>query len=457
MTEKLYSGVVKRDHDAESELPDHVRRHLPGNGLRLVLAHTLQSSGDQTVNASTVLPWLFAALGVPSALVGMLVPIRESLSMLPQALLTPLVLRVRRRKWVFVAGAIVQAAMVAVMAGTAALGEGLAAGVVIITALAVFALGRCLCSISSKDVQGKTIPKGERGQITGAATTAGGLVAITLGVGIRLLGGDDLDAAQLAWLLAAGAALWVGVALVYSRIREPENEAEAGVDNAPASTSHASAHASAGADATHGDANWFVRMLLLLRDDTPFRTFVLVRSLLLASALSPPFFVALSIQSGTDSLAGLGGFVIASGVAAVIGGRLFGRLADRSSKRLMSIGAGLASAIIITTVVIVSLPGVSGAGWLGSAVFIGAYFLVTLTHTGVRVARKTYIIDMAEGDRRTTYTAVSNSAMGVILLTVGGVSSLLALAHVFWALLFLAAMGLVGVFAGTRLPEVSRR
>src|SRR5690606_8098516 len=124
MTEKLYSGVVKRDHDAEAELPDDVRRHLPGNGLRLVLAHTLQSSGDQTVNASTVLPWLFAALGVPSALVGMLVPIRESLSMLPQALLTPLVLRVRHRKWVFVAGAIVQAATVAVMAGTAAVGEG---------------------------------------------------------------------------------------------------------------------------------------------------------------------------------------------------------------------------------------------------------------------------------------------------------------------------------------------
>src|SRR5690606_32097006 len=103
-----------------------------------------------------------------------------------------------------------------------------------------------------------------------------------------------------------------------------------------------------------GDAartpGWFTRMLLLLRDDRPFRSFVLVRSLLLVSALSPPFLVTLSVQSGSARLAGLGGFVVASGVAAVIGGRIFGRFADRSSKRLMSIGAGFASAVIIATV-----------------------------------------------------------------------------------------------------------
>ena len=58
------------------------------NGLRLVLANALQSSGDQVVNASTVLPWLFAVLGVPPALTGVLVPIREAGSMLPQAFLT---------------------------------------------------------------------------------------------------------------------------------------------------------------------------------------------------------------------------------------------------------------------------------------------------------------------------------------------------------------------------------
>lgn len=63
---------------------------------------------------------------------------------------------------------------------------------------------------------------------------------------------------------------------------------------------------------------------------------------------------------------------------------------------------------------------------------------------------------MAEGDQRTTYVAVSNSAMGLILLLVGAISSALATVGLDWALLFLAALGLFGVVASMRLPDVSR-
>ena len=442
VSETLYSVLMRRNADAEAQLPPEVRENVAPNGMRIVWAQALQSSGDQTVNASTVLPWLFAALGVPAALTGLLVPIRESGSMLPQAALTPLILRVQHRKWVFIAGALVQAASVAVMAGTAAIGSGLAAGLTIIVALMVFSFGRSLCSISSKDVQGRTIPKGERGQINGLATTAAGLVAITLGLAIRFFGGEDLTVGQIGWLLGAGAVLWVLVAVVYTGIREPAGDAAA---------------AERDADDATPSAGWFTQMVDLLRDDRSFRQFVTVRSLLLVSSLSPPFIVTLSIQRGADSLAGLGGFIIASGIAALIGGRLFGPLADRSSKRLMSLGAGIASVIVVVAVIIVAFEVFDGGSALGNLVFIVAYFLLTLMHTGVRVGRKTYIVDMADGDQRTTYVAVSNSAMGLILLVVGGISSLLALVHIFWALIFLAAMGLVGVFAGTRLPDVSRK
>src|SRR5690606_33729156 len=125
-------------------------------------------------------------------------------------------------------------------------------------------------------------------------------------------------------LLAAGAALWVVVALVYSSIREPADD--------PAQP------------ATQRDAGWLTQMVQLLRDDRVFRSFVFTRSLLLVSALSPPFVVSLSIAAGSGGLAGLGGFIIAAGLAALLGGRLFGRLADHSSRRLMSVGAGVASA-----------------------------------------------------------------------------------------------------------------
>ena len=441
-TEKIYSCLVTRSPEAEARLPEQVRRDVPANGLRLVGANTLQSSGDQIVNASTVLPWLFAALGVPPALTGLLKPIRESLSMLPQAFLTPLVLRARRRKRVFALGALVQAGSVAAMAATAALGTGLAAGVLILAALAVFSLGRCLCSISSKDVQGRVVPPGERGQITGLATTASGLVAITLGLGIRGLGGGSLDAGALAGLLTVGAALWVAVAGVSLTLREPAEDPEEGGKEA--------------VDDGGDDGPLARRSWALLREDRDFRHFVTVRSLLLVSSLSPPFIVMLALDAGTDALAGLGGFVIASGVASLVGGRLFGRFADRSSRLLMAVTAAIASAVIVVVVVLAALPAFRGGSGAGGVLLVSAYFLLTLAHTGVRVGRKTYLMDMASGDTRTVYTAVSNTAMGVILLVVGAVSAALAAASATWALLLLAALGAAGVVAGLRLPEVSR-
>lgn len=429
--ETLYSALVKRAPEAQAQLPEEARAHVPANGLRQVLASALQSSGDKIVNASTVLPWLLQAMGAPTALIGLLVPIRESGSMLPQAFLTPLVLRGRQRKGVVIAGYLVQAVAVAAMALTAALATGLAGGVAIIVALAVFSLGRCLTSIATKDVQGRTLPKGERGQINGLSTAAAGIVAITLGLAIQFLGGQDLAATQLAWLLAGGAFLWALAAGVFATIREPVDEERGGSDE-PAGTG-----------------------LGLLATDREFRNFVTLRSFLLVSALSPPFVVTLAVTSGENTLAGLGGFVIASGIASIVGGRIFGRAADRSSRKLMAFGAAAASAVILLLVLLVSLPGFSGATLPGALTLIGGYLLLTLLHTGVRVGRKTYVVDMAEGDQRTVYVAVSNTAMGVILLVVGAISSALALIGVVWALLFLAVLGLLGAVWGSRLPEVS--
>lgn len=445
-TERLHARLIKRDLEAEAELPDDVQRNVPGNTLRLVGANALQSSGDQMVNASTVLPWLFHAIGVPAALTGALVPIRESGSMLPQAFLTPLVIKVRQRKLVTLVGALVQALSVAVMAVTAAIGSGLAAGLTIIVALAVFSLGRCLTSIASKDVQARTVPKGERGQINGLATTASGLVAITLGLAVRALG-EGLDAQTLAAILGIGSVLWVLVALVWWSVHEP-------VD-APSGRSQSDLLRDRGeGEGEEEQDNWFAQTLTLLREDATFRSFVTVRSFLLVSSLSPPFIVTLAVQAGAPALTGLGGFIIASGLAALLGGRIFGRMADRSSKRLMTTGAALASLVLLVLVLLDTFLDLDGDSLATYAIFVAAYFLVTMLHTGVRVGRKTYVVDMAEGDQRTTYVAVSNSAMGVVLLLVGAISSAIAGFGVIWALLFLAGLGVLGVVTSRRLPEV---
>ncbi len=405
---------------------------VAANGLRQVAASSLQSAGDQVVAAKTVLPWVLAVLGTPAGFTGLLVPVRESGSMLPQAALAPWVTGQRRRARVWVLGAAGQAAAAVGLAATAAWASGAVAGVLVVAALAVFSLARSLCSLAGKDVLGRTVPKGERGRVNGIATVASGVVALSLGLALRLLAGD-VGRGLLAVLLLAAALAWVLALTVYGRVREPEDEP--GTEGAPPG----------------GGEGWAGPAWALVRHDAPFRRFVLVRGLLLVSALAPPFLVSASAASGHAPLSGLGSFVIASGLASVLGGRVSGAAADRSSRTLMSVGASVASVVVLAVAALLAVRGGTAPGW----VLAVAFFVVSLVHVAVRVGRKTYVVDMAAGDRRTEYVAVANTAMGVLLLVVGGVTAGLAALGVTVALAFLGVLGLVGVLAARTLPEVS--
>lgn len=430
--DRLYGRLVRAQLDpAASGLAPQARDDVAGNGLRQVAANALQGAGDQVVNAKTVLPWLLAGLGAPGVLVGLLVPIRESGSMLPQAAMTPWVARHRVRKWIWVAGAAGQATSVAAMALFALLTAGTVAGIGIVAALAAFATCRALNSLSGKDVLGRTVPKGQRGQVNGIVTVVCGALAIVLGVGIQVFGGDDVQPSVLAGLLGVAALAWVLALVVYAGVREPVPDVTPEADGA-------------------GEDGWVRRTWQVLRDDRDFRRFVVVRTLLLVSALSPPFVVAVAATQGGVGLSGLGPFVIAQGVASLLAGRLFGRLADRSSRRVMIGGSAAASAIVVAYLLLLRLPEVGDWALLHPV----TYLLLAFTHIGVRVARKTFVVDLAEGDRRTEYVAVSNTAIGVLLLVTGAVSGALATLGSEVALVFLAALGVVGAVVGRGLPEV---
>lgn len=426
---RVYQMLVEEDEEHGcGSLPESVCREAPGNGLRIVGALVLQKAGDRIVDPKTVLPWLLAAVGAPAALTGLLVPVRESGSLLPQTALVPWVRARAVRKWLWVLGGAGQATAVLAMALAALTLEGTAAGVAVLGALAAFALARAVSSIAYKDVLGRTVPKGQRGQITGLATVGAGIITITVGLGIGLFGGADLPPRTFALLLAAGAGAWIVAALLFSRVVEARGEHDAS--------------ASAGA---------LRQAVARLRDDAPFRRFVVARTLLLVSALSPPFIVQLATEESGTSAAGLGAFIVASGVASLLGGRVWGRAADRSSKRAMMIAAGSASAVVVVLLAALASPALAGQPLLYPA----AYLALALAHTGARVGRKTYLVDLAEGNERTDYVAVSNSAMGVLLLITGGITAAIAALGVEAALAVLALLGVLGVGVARSLPEVS--
>ncbi|WP_342319399.1 MFS transporter [Corynebacterium mayonis] len=404
-------------------------QHEEANARRFIWSNGLQGIGDQIVASKTVLPWLFTSAGVPPAFTAMLVPIRESGSMLPQAALSPWISSKPQRKKLWLIGSLGQAAAAAGIAVAAMLFDGPLLGLTVIVLLAVLSVFRAVCSITGKDVQGRTVSKGRRGLITGRATALSGAFTLAIGLGLMVLP-NDLPRWVVVALLAGGAATWVVAAATFARIKEPAG----------------------GHKVEEKDTGWFRATVDLLRGDKPLQKFLVVRSLMLVTSLSTPFIIVLAHQQGQD-LTGLGAFVIASGGAALLGGRVSGMWSDRSAKTTMAFSAAAASVVLLLLVVCARWASSSVNAWV---IPLG-FFLVNLAHTTVRVSRKTYLVDMAEGTRRTMITGASNTVMGLVLLVMGAVTSALSFFGPSVTLVFLAVMGLVGVWCASDLEEVSQR
>lgn len=429
--ETVYQSLVNEE-DARvcRDIDDRACRVVPGNFLLQILTQFFTKLGDAIANPKTVLAWLLAALAAPGIFTAFLVPVRESGSLIPQLVIASFVRRKPVRKWTFVVGCLLQAVAVFGMAGVAVTLTGATAGFALLAMLAVFSLARGLCSVASKDVLGKTVPKTRRGRVSGWSEFLAGLV--TVGVGTVLL--FDLrepgDTGTWLILLAVAGGLWLVAAASYALIREYDGATEGG-GNALAEA---------------------LGRLKLLKTDKPFRHFVVARSLLLCSALSAPFFIMLAHQRTDGALLVLGLFVIADGLASLVSAPFWGRFADASSRRVMVLAGASAGSIGLLLVAIVQgLPAVAEKGWLYPLFF----FLLAISHAGVRLGRKTFIVDLAGGNKRTDYVAVSNTVIGIVLLLAGSVGALTVVMPVSGVIVILAAMGLAGALLSLRLPETT--
>jgi len=435
LAESIHEKLLdEEDARACRDIDDSACREVPQNFSLLLLSQLATKLGDALASPKTVLAWASAAVGAPAAVLGLLVPIRESGSLIPQLFIGGIVRRLSLRKWVWVAGSLLQGICILLLGLTVLSLEGVAAGAAIVALIALFSLARGFCSVASKDVLGKTLPKGQRGQLTGWSASAAGCITLVVG-GALLFWSGRPAAAVLGLLIVGSGALWFLAAGLFARVREFPGET-AGGGNAAAAA---------------------LASLSLLRDDAPFRNFVIARALLMCSALSAPFYVALGQGggggAGTSALAlMLGFFVLADGLASLVSAPLWGRAADRSSRQVMA-GAALITAF--TGLSVFALARLSPAVIDSPVVLPAAYFLLSVAHAGVRVGRKTYLVDLASGNKRTDYVAVSNSVIGVLLLVVGSVGALTPLIGYDGVIAVLAALGLCGAVVSFRLPEVS--
>jgi predicted MFS family arabinose efflux permease len=429
VVESLYDRLANEE-DARvcTDISEEACRFVPSNFVRIVGASVLTKTGDALINPKTVLAWLISFMGAPAFVLALLVPVRESGSLIPQLAIAAWVRRQPIRKWTWVLGAVLQGAAVAAIGVIAFLLRGTAAGLAVLATLVVFSLARGLCSVSSKDVLGKTIPKTRRGRVSGIAAGLSGAIVVLVGTGMYFGRSDDAGAAFYAALLVGAAILWWLAALVYGTIREEPGETAGGGNAATAA----------------------IGSLGLLVRDRPFRRFVITRALLISSALAAPFYVALAQRASGGSVSTLGLVILAGGLASSASAPTWGRMADRSSRRVLMLAATLAGVLGVGVFLLERLVGEAVPAWAYPAAFL----VLGIAHAGIRLGRKTYLVDMAGGNKRTDYVAVSNSVIGVILLVAGGVTAALSFLAPETLILLLAATSLAGALGGLGLPEV---
>ncbi len=438
LAERVYEAVVgEEDERACDALPDEACRELPGNFLLNALNGASTKLAEQLASPGLVLPWMLGAVGAPSALVGLLVPMRRAGALLPQLVIAGRIRAHARRKGFWVGAGVVQAAALLSMIPAILLLSPLGAGIAVVLLLGLFAVASGVGSVAFKDVMAKTVPKGRRGRLLGVRATAGGLLALAAAAWLRSAVAEEDSLAPYVALLLAAAGLWLLGSALFAAIREPSGATEGG--RSAIREARAGAH--------------------LLRTEPHFRRFVLARACLLAAQLATPFY-ALQAQAtagvGTGNLAVLVG---ASSLAAVLSSPFWGRFSDASSRRVM-IAGGIWTAVTLALALLagavsgdaMEADAVAGLGW-GVLVFALVFFSSGFAEAGVRLGRKTYLVDGAPERRRPLMVAVANTAVGAMYLPAATLGLLGDRAGVPVVLALLGGMVLAGTVLAWRLPE----
>ncbi len=425
MHERIYRFLFN-DEDAQicRDIPAEACNDQPRNFLLNIIALALTKTGDQFMDPKITLSWLLTTLGSPTFYLSLLVPIHNTFSLLPQMLVAAAIRRVPIRKWLWSAGSVGQAFALFYMGYVALNLEGGEAGLAIMAALLVFSLSRGVCSVTQKDVLGKTVAKTRRGRVSGYTETVSGVLTLLLACWLMYTGERTLDV--VAGILMVAAVLWVLAAIVFAQMREVPG-------------------------ATGGGGNALteaVKQLSLLRSNHEFRKFVITRSSLLGSALVAPYLVALIQRNAGNELSVLGGLLFAGSLASFVSGSTWGKLADRSSARCMTIAGVLAGSSGLLALLLVAI-GVTGLLPLATCLF-----LLYLAHAGVRVGRKTHLIDMASAEDRSAMVAVSNSLIGLMLLVFAGMGALVSQWHLNAGLVFFSLLAMCGAILARNLREV---
>jgi len=423
----ILAGEDALDRACEG-IPDSGCHELPFNFSFNVVNGAATKLAEQVAGPNLILVWLLQLLGSPVWMFGFLVPIKQAGSLLPQLVASGQIRRLTVRKWVWVAAGVIQALTLLLMIPVALTFSPRVAGLIILGLFTLFSVASGTASIAFQDVLAKTIIKGHRGRLLASRALIGGLLTMTAGAILPILKAEGRsDLVTVFVLIVVGAALWLIGSVCFAVIREHPGE-------------------------TQGGRNPIHEMTIgidYLRRYSGFRRFLLARALLLSVELATPFYFLHASHSMEVNGGFIGQLVLAIGVAQVLSSPFWGRLADRTSKTVMTYSAILS---VTAALLILWVAGACPASWQQVGFFI-SFVLVGLAESGVRLGRKTYLVDAITNDDRATCVAFTNSSVGILALLAGGAG---IIAQWFGSDMLIAGLvvaGVLAIFSCRWMPE----
>ncbi|MEQ8968547.1 MAG: MFS transporter [Azospirillaceae bacterium] len=427
--DRLYavlSGDDREDRACDA-IPDGACAEVPRNYLLNVANGAATKLAEQLASPGLVLPWLMAGIGAPAGLVGFLAPIKQVGALLPQLAVAARIRVLARRKVAWVGAGVIQAICLALMIPAALALPPLAAGLAILLLLAVFSTASGVGSVAFQDVLGKTVPKGRRGRLLSNRAAIGGALTLAAGLYLRLTLGEETVLAPYLWLLAAAALLWALAALLFARIEELPGATEGGRNALD--------------QAREGVG--------LVRRIPGYRSYLIARALLVTVEIAMPIYALHAHGLFGGAVASLGVYVVAVGIANIVSSPFWGRFSDLSARRTMAlsgvIGAfagGLALALAVAP-----------EAWRTAETYALVFFVLGIAEAGVRLGRKTYLVDAAAKDERPLFVAFANSAVGLVTLAAGAIGFVAQGFNPAVAIAVLAVLALAGAAAALAMPE----
>jgi len=420
ITEKIYDSITG---EGEARACDAIAEtacvEAPGNFTKNAINGFCTKFAEQLTSPGVVIPWVFSLLNVSIGVTGLLVPMKNIGSLLPQLLVSAKIRGYAIRKYFWTLAGLVQGVMLLLMALSIYKSEADTAGLIIVSCLFIYSMASGVGSIAFKDVLGKTIPKGKRGKLLATRATGGGILTILSGIYFYffLLGNDDRTTYALLFVVAA--VLWFIAALLFATITEEKGAQEGG--RTPISE--------------------FKKGSFLLKDDINFRNFLIVRALLIAIPVAQPFFIMHASEMFGVNLQGLGLFVLIVGISNALSSPFWGKSADKSKKLQMAIAALIGIMTLFYASVFEKLPDTVQNIYVYSPIF----FLIIMAHAGARLGRKTYLVDYAPKAERPLYVSVANTLIGIVALVTAGVGFIAQVFSIYVLFYFLISLLIIAL------------